>query len=329
MNTLAADLASLKNFQGGAAGAANAMLRAMIGEREALKGLGIALNEKMVMDKMAAMYAAGTNAKSLQHLKILATLALVTTQAKNSVGDYARTKEELANQERRTAQEMIKFNEIFGKILVPIMIKMNKVAQATLQWFTDLSPTTKKAALVIAGLAAVLGPLLLVIGSLGLALPYLAAGFAAIGVAFAAAFGITGSLVMVLAGAAYLIVDNWGAVKDFFISLKEVIAPIFDYVVDFIYKFSGLKDVVEAFKTLNTEGWLTLPDIGGVVGKLEGLAAEFMVNTGLDARTAVPIALPRQRVDVGVSVGLDPGLKQTGAVNILGQGTRRGDVGAM
>ena len=45
VNELAVDLASFTNFSGGADGASQALTKALLGEREAIKSLGIAITE--------------------------------------------------------------------------------------------------------------------------------------------------------------------------------------------------------------------------------------------------------------------------------------------
>ena len=50
---LAVDLASFSNYQGGAKGASEALTKAMLGERESVKALGIVISEANVKQKIA------------------------------------------------------------------------------------------------------------------------------------------------------------------------------------------------------------------------------------------------------------------------------------
>ena len=97
VNSLAVDLASFTNFSGGAKGASDALTKALLGERESLKSLGIAILEKDVKTKVSQMVAEGHRFESLRQAKAVATLALATEQSKNAIGDFARTSGDLAN----------------------------------------------------------------------------------------------------------------------------------------------------------------------------------------------------------------------------------------
>lgn len=73
-------------------------------------------------------------------------------------------------------------------------------------------PALLRMGVVIAGIAAAVGPALVAIGSLGAALPALSAGFAVLGLS-------TGPIGLALAGvaaAAYLIIDNWDDLVAYF-----------------------------------------------------------------------------------------------------------------
>ena len=178
INELAVDLASFTNYSGGAEGASSALTKALLGERESLKSLGIAISEDLVKKKIGIMLSQGRKFASLAEAKAVATLALAVEQSKNAIGDFSRTQKELANQERITASRIQDLKEKFGKLLIPMSLKATQAIRKLAVWMTNLSPTAQKAILVVAGLVAVLGPLLLVAGAVALVLPVLAAGFA-------------------------------------------------------------------------------------------------------------------------------------------------------
>lgn len=89
--------------------------------------------------------------------------------------------------------------EDVGKIIVeglaPLIEKVSKV----ITFLQGLSDKTKATIVFIAGLAAAIGPLLLVLGSLGLALPAIASGVAALGVAINFALGPIGLTITAIA----------------------------------------------------------------------------------------------------------------------------------
>lgn len=289
VNKLAVDLASFTNFSGGAEGASAALTKALLGERESLKSLGIAISEENVKKKIAQLLSEGQRFSSLRQAKAQATLALAVEQSKNAIGDFARTSEDLANQERITSARTRDLKVAFGKLLLPIALKITKVLQKVVAWMTNLSPGTKKAILIIGGLIAVLGPLLLVLGSLVLIWPALVAGAAAFGVAMAAAF----LPITAIAAAALLIIKYWEPVSEFFENIGATIFKVFN-----------------AMKNFST-------------GNISATTKETIFG----AEAEKGMTTPASRVDVGVNVGLDKGLKQTSPAAVSMNNTRRADVG--
>jgi hypothetical protein len=362
MNALAVDLASFTNFEGGAEGASKALTKALLGEAESVKALGIVIRQDTPEYKHLINQIQRTQKVSLVQAKALAALKIATDQSKNAVGDFARTQEQLANQERITSSRIIDLKESFGRILLPVALKLNRAIRGMVETLTALSPGAKKVILITGGLLAVLGPLLLMLGSLVLVFPMLVAGWASFGAVAAAALGPLGILAMVLAAAAVVIINNWDKVRAFFsgfadgirtsfgpattnliASFKEaaaIIAGLFSSdseAAQSLVEFSNLGELVGKIigGTLDTilRG---LSGIGAIIGQvigavvnldfgqfdIEAIKAEFL------GAKAEPM-LAQTRVDVGVNVGLDQGLKQTGAASITGAGARRADVGGV
>lgn len=360
VNRLAVDLASFTNFEGGAEGASKALTKALLGERESVKSLGIAILESDVKQRVSLMASKGRRFASMRQAKAEATLAIAIEQSKNAVGDFARTQEQLANQERITSSRIQDLKESFGSILMPAALKLTQAIRGMVEWLTALSPGTKKTILVIGAILAVLGPLLLIFGSLILALPMLAAGFAILGPAIAFALGPAGILAMVLAAAAVVIIRNWDRVSAFFSGFADGIRSSFGpATTNLIENFKEAAAIIAGLFSSDSEAARSLfefANIGELVGKtiggtldtiLRGLSGTGTIIgqvigavTTLDfgqfdieaikakflGAKAEPI-LAQTRVDVGVNVGLDQGLKQTSTANVAGAGARRADVG--
>ena len=106
VNELAVDLASFTNFEGGAEGASKALTKALLGERESVKSLGIAILDKEVKAKVALLRAQGQRFETERQAKAQATLVIAIEQSKNAIGDFARTQHQLANLERLTASRI-------------------------------------------------------------------------------------------------------------------------------------------------------------------------------------------------------------------------------
>jgi hypothetical protein len=181
VNKLAVDLASFTNFSGGAKGASAALTKALLGERESVKALGISILEEDVKKQMAINTAKGLVFETERQAKAQATLDIAISQSQNAIGDYARTSGSFANQLRllqaRTHDLMVEF----GEILLPVVSKLLGAVQGVVSWFTQLDASTKKIIVIVSGLAAAIGPVLLGLGFLSSTiLPAMVTGFAAL-----------------------------------------------------------------------------------------------------------------------------------------------------
>lgn len=126
---VAVDLASFTNFSGGAKGASEAITKALLGERESMKALGVSIQEKDVKEQVAINTAKGLTFETDRQAKAQATLDIILRQSKNALGDYSRTSDGAANQlklfEKRVEDLTIAFGENFLPILAPIIKDMN------------------------------------------------------------------------------------------------------------------------------------------------------------------------------------------------------------
>jgi len=166
VNELAVDLASFTNVQGGAQSASAALTKALLGERESVKTLGISILESDVKARVLLNTQKGMRFESERQAKAVATLMIATEQSSKAIGDFERTSQSFANQMRITRARLEDLGVQIGKILLPIAQKLLQTVKGWIKSFSQLSPETKKTIVVIAGLVAILGPLLLILGTL-------------------------------------------------------------------------------------------------------------------------------------------------------------------
>lgn len=119
INTLAGDLTSFTNYAGGAKGAADALTKALLGEREMAKSLGIVIRDEDVQARLAAKGQKDLTGSALNLAKANVTLEIITEQAKNSIGDYARTHDSAANSIKRSAEQTKELSVQLGTALTP------------------------------------------------------------------------------------------------------------------------------------------------------------------------------------------------------------------
>ena len=178
VNKLAVDLASFTNFSGGAEGASQALTKALLGERESVKSLGISILESDVKARVLLNTQQGLTFETERQAKAFATLQIAQEQSKNAIGDYARTSDGFANQMRLLKARLEDVSVQFGQILLPYVTKLAGFTGKLIEKFSNLDESTKKIIVVIGALAAVIGPLLVTIGFLATTvLPGLIASF--------------------------------------------------------------------------------------------------------------------------------------------------------
>ena len=168
---LGVDLASFTNVEGGAKMAVDALTRGLLGEREMMKSLGIAIGEE---DVKLQLLANGTNklkGAALRAAKAQATLELAIKQSGNAIGDFDRSSDGLANQWRILMSNLKDLGSELGYAFVPMVkeaitwlvsvikpiidwAKVNKELVATVGILT-IGVTTLVAALAPLALAAV------------------------------------------------------------------------------------------------------------------------------------------------------------------------------
>jgi len=266
VNELAVDLASFTNFSGGTEGASKALTKALLGERESVKGLGKSIQEKDVKAQVSLNISKGLTHETERQAKAVATLQILQRQSQNALGDYARTSGGAANQFRLMGERIKDLKEKFGKLLLPIAVKITGVLIKMVEFLGDLPKPIKIMILAFLGLAAVVGPIILIIGLLGQAIagiialgPQAIAGIIALG-PILGAIGIAGlgaflllaakiiAIVAAIGFAIHLLVDDFkvwksggdsviGALLGNFENFRDKVMTIFNFVKDFIMSF--------------------------------------------------------------------------------------------
>lgn len=217
-----------------------AILNEVFGKR-AIAGAGVLLNSVAMFDEKTG--------------KTVNTVAKLTQELKNSKG-VAKEMEKtmLKGLPGATAS----FTSAFEALQIAVMdsgIKdilaeiINKVAEL-FRWIANLNPTILRWGAILAGVVAVVGPLLFLFGGVISALPFLISGFQALAVIFPILqIGLLPVILLMakflaiaglVAAAAYLIYDAWGDFGNFFKDLwAEPLQNLKD-MVDWAGKLVGL-----------------------------------------------------------------------------------------
>lgn len=142
VNELAVDLASFTNFSGGAEGASKALTSALLGEREAVKSLGISILEADVQAKVLENTQAGLTFETERQAKAFATLQIAQEQSKNAIGDFARSQESFANQSRIAGAAVQDLSVELGSALLPVATEAVGLFADVARSFADAAAET-------------------------------------------------------------------------------------------------------------------------------------------------------------------------------------------
>lgn len=168
---LAADFASFYNTS--PQDAIVAIGAALRGESEPIRRYNILLDEMTIKNRAVSMGIIESTTQALTpQQKVLARSAEIMAQSTVAQGDFARTAEGLANQQRILKAETKNLSDSFGAVFLPTALSVVGVLrdkflpfiQRIIGAFQQLSPQTKQTAVLIGIFAAALGPAIYMLG---------------------------------------------------------------------------------------------------------------------------------------------------------------------
>lgn len=238
---LAGDLSSFKNIS---IDIANTALSGIFtGETESLKKLGIVMTEANLQ---AYAYSQGINTKIQamdQASKVQLRYNYIMEVTKNAQGDFARNSGGAANQMRIFQESLKQVAQQFGAIILPVFTKLVTGINGLITSFGQLSEGTKTTIVVLLGVAAAIGPLVLGLGAIMSLLPTLATGFTL----------LTGPIGLVIAGlvaVGVVVATNWKPIK-------QTLVDIANYFIDLYNSSTLFRGAVEfiilSFKNMWTQ----------------------------------------------------------------------------
>jgi hypothetical protein len=201
---LAGDLTAM--YGGTTADAVRALTGALKGNNTMLDNYGMAVNEALIKQKALELGLVGVNGEMTLQAKQGATLALIWEQTGAAQGQAAREADGASGAMRALKTEITNLTTELGEVLLPVITPIITSLRDFVSGIRDLSPEAKKVIVVVAGIAAAIGPLLLGLGSLLKMLPLITAGFTAM-------TGPIGIAVTAIVAGATLIITHWDEIK--------------------------------------------------------------------------------------------------------------------
>lgn len=216
---LASDLASFNNTS--PEEAILAIGAALRGESEPLRKYGVLLDDASMRNKALQLGIISTTKEALTpQQKVLAAQALIYEQTSAAQGDFARTSDGLANQQRILKARLVDTGTELGTKLLPLALQLVEKVSALVNWFSNLSDGTQGWIVKIGMLAAAAGPVITVLGTFakGLALiGSLISGGGAIAGGLTTVIGALGTAIAVLVNPITLVVGAIGLLAAAFI----------------------------------------------------------------------------------------------------------------
>lgn len=121
---LASDLASFNNVE--VDEALLALRSGLVGETEPMRRFGVAINAAAVEAKALEMGLAGSKKEISEADKVMARYQLILESTTNAQGDFARTAEGMANQQRTLSALAEDTSAKFGEVLLPIVVEFQQ-----------------------------------------------------------------------------------------------------------------------------------------------------------------------------------------------------------
>ena len=262
---LAGDLASFKNLN--ISEVQTALAGIFTGETESLKRLGVVMTEENLNQFLKIQGIAKKMSDLTQAEKVLQRYNYVVQMTANSHGDFLRTQTGFANQMRIASSAYKDLSIQLGIAILPYATQFLGVLIKAIQYFQQLTPQTQKFILIVAGLLAILPPLVIIFGSLFVVIGVVAKAVAIIATGFVflmspmkiiagllfilahgfvflvSPLGLTIVAVSTLIATFFLLKDDLMIIKDF---LMDKFASAFDYVAEKIKMVMGL---INQFRT--------------------------------------------------------------------------------
>ncbi|WP_027098271.1 phage tail tape measure protein [Clostridium paraputrificum] len=167
VTTLGYDLASFNNVND--AQAVDAMTKALMGETESAKMLGVNLTDT-IMETSEFTKATGKSWKELSMAeKAQVRYKEAVKQSSNAIGDAEKTSDSFTNMVKRLKGQLSEIGVEIGKVILPAADKIVKVLSGVLDkvlTFTKENPKLAATIVAIAGAIAAIGPTLWIVGKL-------------------------------------------------------------------------------------------------------------------------------------------------------------------
>jgi len=221
---LSADLASFNNAN--PEEVLQSLQSGLVGSIEPLRKFGIELSQSAVQEKAVEMGLIAVGDEMTEAQKLTARYAVIMEQSSLAQGDFARTSEGLANQQRILQASLGDLMATLGTTLLPIVSQVVTWITQLVNWFNQLDPAIQQIVVVVLAVVAAIGPLLMIVSGLISAFTTISAALGAVGLSLS---GIIAPVLLVIGALALLWAawqTNFGGIRDLVAGFWAMIQPI-------------------------------------------------------------------------------------------------------
>lgn len=261
LTELVGDMASFKNMKPEEVHLA--LTGAYTGETEALKRLGIVMTVDN-LQRFATSQGLKKEYKDMtQAEKIKLRYNYITKASANSLGDFQRTQDSAANQMRIFTEGIKESSDKIGELFLPYFTKAITWVNKWIDRFRTLHPNLQKVGVLIAFVAAAIGPLILVGGSLVTMFAGLITIIGAIGAPVSIAIGAITAFGLIISP----VIATIGT----FIYKTNVLQKSFNYLKNLFSAFGRLLkgDIKSAYDILIKKLGMSRKEAGEFIGKIQ------------------------------------------------------------
>lgn len=247
---LSGDLAAM--FGGSTESAVQALTGALKGNASMLDNYGMGVNEATIKSKALEMGLIKEKEELSLAAKQAATLALIMEQTADAQGQAGREAGGASGSMRGLVTELKNIGTEIGEILLPVITPLIAKLKEIIERFGNMSPEMQRTIVIVAGIAAAIGPLIVLLGSLawGLGaiigiLPILGGGLAFL----AGPVGIVIAIIAALIAIGVALYKNWDTIKAAAVAMYESLKASFNKTKDAIV--IPITNAIDTLKKIN------------------------------------------------------------------------------
>lgn len=250
LTQLGADLASFKNIP--IEQAMYALNGVFTGETESLKMLGVVMTQTQLQAFALTQGITKQVEKMTEAELVSLRYAFVLDRTKNAQGDFARTSEGSANQMRMFQENLKELGKQIGEVILPTFTKMIQKLNDILKEFGKLSPEMKQTIVIVGGVLAAIGPLLLAFSAMISTVSFVSTSLATLS-GFLAANAAAISAALPVIGLTVAAIVSWGFAVKAFMNDYEKFRVAFVYATESIsakfgIMYSAVKIIIDKLK---------------------------------------------------------------------------------